>query len=56
MAGLRVAARICERIVGAVLRRILSEDFSSNAQGWTLGPEWQIGAATPSSGGVYNPG
>lgn len=32
-----------------------SEDFSSNAQGWTLGPEWQIGAATPSSGGVGNP-
>lgn len=32
---------------------IFSEDFSDNSQGWTLGPEWQIGAATPSTGGVY---
>jgi len=43
-------------MVGHSCGEYFSEDFSSNAQGWTLGPEWQIGAATPSSGGVYNPG
>lgn len=32
---------------------LLSEDFSDNALGWTLGPEWQIGSATASSGGAY---
>jgi PKD domain-containing protein len=32
---------------------LFSESFADNAQGWTLGPEWQIGAATASSGQVY---
>jgi hypothetical protein len=27
-----------------------AEDFSDNSAGWTLGPEWQIGSATPSTG------
>lgn len=27
-----------------------AEDFSSNAQGWILGPEWEIGQAQASSG------
>lgn len=30
-----------------------SEDFSDNGAGWTLGTEWQIGAATKSVGGVF---
>ena len=29
-----------------------SEDFSDNSAGWTLGPEWEIGAARP---GSYDP-
>lgn len=29
-----------------------ADDFSDNSQGWVLGPEWQIGSATVSSGGV----
>ncbi|HYC76674.1 MAG TPA: C-type lectin domain-containing protein [Planctomycetota bacterium] len=29
------------------------EDFSDNSAGWTLGPEWQIGGATPSSGQAW---
>ena len=28
----------------------LSEDFSDNSAGWTLGPEWQIGPAAASTG------
>jgi hypothetical protein len=31
------------------------EEFASNAKGWTLGNEWQIGGATASSGGVFGP-
>lgn len=31
------------------------DDFATNTKGWTLGTEWQIGAATASSGGVGNP-
>lgn len=30
-----------------------SESFGSNAQGWTLGTEWEIGAAEASTGGSY---
>jgi hypothetical protein len=30
-----------------------SEDFASNAAGWTLGTEWQMGPATVSSGEIY---
>ena len=29
-----------------------SDDFSDNAQGWVLGPEWQIGPAQVSMGGA----
>jgi hypothetical protein len=29
------------------------EDFSDNSAGWALGPEWEIGSALPSTGGVY---
>lgn len=29
------------------------EDFSDNGAGWTLGPEWQIGAAEISSGAMW---
>jgi hypothetical protein len=29
------------------------DDFSDNAAGWTLGPEWQIGPAMMSSGGAF---
>lgn len=32
-----------------------SEDFSDNAAGWILGPEWEIGPAMASMGGVGNP-
>ena len=31
-----------------------SENFNSNSAGWTLGPEWAIGAATASGGQAYN--
>src|SRR5262245_66536003 len=31
-----------------------TEPFNNNSAGWTLGPEWAIGPATPSSGQVYN--
>ena len=36
---------------------LFSEDFADNSQGWTLGTEWGIGAATASSGqtSVTNP-
>ncbi|WP_061433280.1 S8 family serine peptidase, partial [Microcystis aeruginosa] len=30
-----------------------SDDFANNTKGWTLGPEWQIGAATTSTGQNY---
>ncbi|MFM6480309.1 MAG: Calx-beta domain-containing protein, partial [Microcystis panniformis] len=30
-----------------------SDDFANNSQGWTLGTEWQIGAATTSTGQNY---
>lgn len=30
-----------------------ADDFSDNAQGWSLGAEWQIGFAMPSSNGVF---
>ncbi|WP_233256491.1 S8 family peptidase, partial [Microcystis sp. 0824] len=30
-----------------------SDDFANNSKGWTLGTEWQIGAATTSTGHVY---
>ena len=30
-----------------------SESFDNNAQGWTLGPEWQIGPAMTSSGQTF---
>ncbi|MFM2379021.1 MAG: hypothetical protein RLZZ143_1599, partial [Cyanobacteriota bacterium] len=30
-----------------------SDDFANNTKGWTLGTEWQIGAATTSTGQVY---
>ncbi|MEZ5046481.1 MAG: M4 family metallopeptidase [Chitinophagaceae bacterium] len=33
---------------------LFSEDFSSNAQGWTLDTEWGIGSATASSGQISN--
>ncbi|MDJ0605221.1 S8 family peptidase, partial [Microcystis sp. M53602_WE12] len=29
------------------------DDFANNSKGWTLGTEWQIGAATASTGHVY---
>ncbi|MEG4109688.1 DUF4347 domain-containing protein [Microcoleus sp. S13_C5] len=39
----------------SILADIFVESFANNSQGWTLGPEWQIGSATASSGGVGNP-
>jgi subtilisin family serine protease/Ca2+-binding RTX toxin-like protein len=30
-----------------------SDDFANNTKGWTLGTEWQIGAATTSTGQVF---
>ncbi|MFM6602958.1 MAG: S8 family serine peptidase, partial [Microcystis panniformis] len=30
-----------------------SDDFANNSKGWTLGTEWQIGAAKTSTGHVY---
>jgi hypothetical protein len=39
--------RLEDRVVPTVL---FSEDFSDNNAGWTLGTEWQIGPATPSTG------
>src|SRR5262249_50689665 len=30
-----------------------AEDFHDNSKGWILGPEWQIGPAMASTGGVY---
>ncbi|MFM6772099.1 MAG: S8 family serine peptidase, partial [Microcystis panniformis] len=30
-----------------------SDDFANNSKGWTLGAEWQIGAAKTSTGHVY---
>ncbi|WP_159293787.1 S8 family serine peptidase [Microcystis aeruginosa] len=30
-----------------------SDDFANNSKGWTLGTEWQIGAATTSTGQSY---
>lgn len=41
----------CVATTGAVL--YFSEDFASNARGWTLGPEWEIGPAKASSGGAF---
>ncbi|XXT21708.1 DNRLRE domain-containing protein [Sorangium sp. So ce429] len=32
---------------------LFGDDFSDDAQGWTLGPEWQIGPAAASSGGAH---
>jgi MYXO-CTERM domain-containing protein len=32
---------------------IFSEDFSDDAAGWSLGPEWQIGPAATSTGHAY---
>ena len=32
---------------------IFSEDFSDNSAGWTLGPQWEIGAAAASTGHAY---
>ncbi|MCC6553365.1 MAG: hypothetical protein IT372_10140 [Polyangiaceae bacterium] len=38
---------------GAGPQVYFSEDFHDNSKGWTLGPEWQIGSATASVGGVF---
>jgi hypothetical protein len=35
---------------------VLYEDFSDNGAGWSLGPEWQIGAAAASNCGLSCPG
>jgi hypothetical protein len=35
---------------------VFDEDFSDNAAGWTLGPEWQIGPAQPSACAVSSVG
>jgi hypothetical protein len=32
-----------------------ADDFKDNSKGWTLGPEWAIGPAMASFGGVGNP-
>lgn len=32
---------------------LFEEHFADNAQGWQLGPEWQIGPAAASTGGQY---
>jgi len=40
----------CEGGVGNGLTIYFAEDFSDNSQGWTLGPEWEIGKAKASSG------
>jgi hypothetical protein len=45
------AAGICGGGVGPEV--YFSEDFSDNAAGWVLGPEWEIGPAEASFGGVF---
>jgi hypothetical protein len=44
-------AGVCGGGVGPAV--YFAEDFSDNAQGWVLGPEWQIGFATASMNGVF---
>jgi hypothetical protein len=36
--------------------KVLEEGFANNSQGWTLGPEWQIGSAKSSTGHVWGYG
>jgi hypothetical protein len=43
-----VAAALLGAAASAQGAVYFSESFASNAAGWTLGPEWQIGAATAS--------
>jgi len=46
---------VCDPATGAVsptALTIFSDDFSSNAKGWILGAEWQIGTANASIGGL----
>ena len=38
---------------GAAPRLLFSETFANNSQGWTLGPEWELGLATASRGQTY---
>jgi hypothetical protein len=46
--GMTCSAGTCQGGVGAPL--YFYEDFSDNSQGWSLGPEWQIGPTMTSSG------
>jgi len=39
---------IAPSVAGA--KPLFMEDFSDNSAGWSLGPQWQIGSATASSG------
>lgn len=48
--GAVCAAGVCGGGQGPTV--YFQEDFNGNSQGWLLGPEWQIGPAIPSSGGV----
>jgi len=41
----------CSSCPADCLTHLFAEDFSDNAAGWTLGPEWQIGPAQASSCG-----
>jgi hypothetical protein len=46
----------CSPVFGCVFSACtsyFSDTFADNSQGWTLGTEWNIGAATPSSGHNY---
>jgi len=36
-----------------VFTNFFSDDFATNTKGWTLGTEWQIGAAKTSTGHIY---
>jgi hypothetical protein len=46
---------VCDPNTGVVNPKsvaIFSDDFSDNAAGWVLGPEWQVGTANESLGGL----
>ena len=49
--GETCSAGICGGGVGPTV--YFAEDFKDNSAAWTLGPEWQIGSAKSSVGGVF---
>jgi hypothetical protein len=49
--GETCAAGVCQGGIVAGYEVYFTETFASNAAGWVLGTEWDIGSAVPSSGG-----